>query len=83
MFLEPSETSKLELFIKIVDCIQPLTIFAKHILFVLQGYEDASDKFKQNPGELSFNSEKVRTAICASLFLNSILCSHYYLAGRH
>ena len=38
---EPSETSK---FAKTVDCIQPLTFFAKHfILGVSQGYEYASD----------------------------------------
>ena len=43
-YSEPSETSEMELFAKIVDCVQPLTIFAKHlILFVSQGYEYASD----------------------------------------
>ena len=43
MYSEPSETSKEELFAKIADCIQPLTIFAKHfILLVLQAYEYAS-----------------------------------------
>ena len=36
--------------IKIVDCIQLLTIFAKHfILGVSQGYEYVCDKAKQNP----------------------------------
>ena len=40
---------------KIVGCIQPLTIFAKHfILGFSQGREHASDKVKQNPGALSF-----------------------------
>ena len=44
----------MEFFTKIVDCIQPLTIFAKHfILGVSQGYEYASDKAKQNPGAMS------------------------------
>ena len=63
---------------------QPLTIFAKHfILFVSQANEYASDKTKQNPGVLSFISQKIRTAISANLFLNSILSSHYYLAVRH
>ena len=28
-FLEPSQTSKMELFYKIVDCINPFTIFTK------------------------------------------------------
>ena len=43
----------MEIFTKIVDFIQPLTIFAKHfILDVLQVYEYASDKTKQNPGHL-------------------------------
>ena len=27
---EPSETSKMEPFANLVECIQPLTIFAKH-----------------------------------------------------
>ena len=35
----------MERFAKIVDCIQPLTIFAKHFIsFVSQGYGYASDK---------------------------------------
>ena len=43
-YSEPSETSKMKLFAEIVDCIQPLTIFAKHFsLGVSQGYEYASD----------------------------------------
>ena len=45
----------MEFFEKIVDCIQPLTIFAEHFtLFVSQGYEYASDKTKQTPDMLSF-----------------------------
>ena len=40
----------MELFAKIADCIQPLTIFAKHFMLgVSQGYEYASDKTKRNP----------------------------------
>ena len=71
-------------FAKIVDCIQPLTIFAKHfILFVSQGYEYASEKTEQNLGVLSFISQKIRTIISANLFLNSILPSHYYFVVRH
>ena len=67
----------MELFAKIVDCIQPLTIFSKHfILFVSQGYEYASDRTKQNPGILSFISQKISTAISANLFLNLILSSY-------
>ena len=81
MYSEPSETSNMDLFTKIVDCIQLLTIFTKHfMLFVLQGYEYASNKTQQNPGVLSFIWQKIRIAISANLFLNSILSSHYYLA---
>ena len=51
MYSGPSETSKMDPFAKIVDCIQPLTFFENDfILFVSQGYEYASDKTKQNPG---------------------------------
>ena len=58
MYSGPSETPRMELFPKIVDCIQPLTIFAKHFIFVSQGYEYASEKTKQNTGVLSFISQK-------------------------
>ena len=74
----------MKFFAKTVDCIQPLTIVAKHfILFVSQGYQYSSDKTKQNPGVLSFNSPKIKTALSANLFLNLILSSHYYLAVIH
>ena len=53
------------------------------MVFVSQGACTCLDKTKQNPGMLSFISKKVRTAISASLFLNSVLSSHYYLGVRH
>ena len=58
---------------KIVDCIQPLTIFAKHfILGVSQGYEYVSDKTKQNPDALSLISQKIWTAISANFTAQKI-----------
>ena len=43
----------MESFAKIIDCIQPLTIFAKHsMLHVSQSYEYALDRTKQKPGAL-------------------------------
>ena len=49
----------IELSAKIVYCIQPFTIFAKHfILDVSQGHEDVSDKAKQNHGALSLIPQK-------------------------
>ena len=57
----------MKVFAKIVDCIQPLTIFSKNfILDFLQGYKCDCDKTKQNPGALSFVSYKIRTAISAN-----------------
>ena len=54
---------------KIVDCIQPLTIFAKHfILGVSQGYEYVFDKAEQNRGALSLILQKIRTVISANFF---------------
>ena len=54
---------------KVVGCIQPLNIFAKHfILGVSHGYEYVSDKTKQNPGVLSLIPQKIRTAISANFF---------------
>ena len=41
------------------------------------------DKTKQNPGVLSFISQKNRTIISANIFSNSILSSCYYVAIRH
>ena len=54
---------------KIVDCIQPLTNFAKHfILGASQSYEYVSNKAKQNPGALSPISQNVGAAISANFF---------------
>ena len=59
----------MELFVKIVDRIQPVTILEKHfILGLSQGYNYASDKTKQNPGALSLISTKNRTEISANSF---------------
>ena len=50
MYSETSKTSKMKLFAKLVDCILPLTIFAKDfILFVSQGYEYALIKLNKIP----------------------------------
>ena len=54
---------------KIVDCIKPLTIVAKHfILGVSQGHKYVSDKAKQNPAVLSLIPQKIRTATSANFF---------------
>ena len=54
---------------KIVDCIQPLAIFAKHlILGVSQGYKITSDKANQIPGALSLIPQKIRTVISPNFF---------------
>ena len=54
MYSEPSETSKIDFSPKLVDCIQPLTIFAKKTSYdVSQGYEYAFDKANQNSDVLS------------------------------
>ena len=58
----------MELLANIVECIQPLTIFAKHsILGVSQG-RPASGKSEEKHGALLFVSQKIRTAICADFF---------------
>ena len=44
---------------KIVDCIEPLTIFEKDFKRFWQGYEYASDKSKQKPGALSLILKKL------------------------
>ena len=72
----------MEIFAKIVDCIQPLTIFGKQI------YQYASDKTKQNPGALSSISQNIKIKISTHFhqflsLLKLILSSHYYLAVRY
>ena len=47
----------MEHFAKIGNCIQPLTIFAKHI--VSRGIKCAFNKIKQNPDALSLISQKI------------------------
>ena len=45
--VEPSQTSKIELFGKIIDCIQPFTIIVKRfILDISKVYDSTSDKTK-------------------------------------
>ena len=52
---------------KIVECIQPLTIFAKHfILGVSQGYEYTSDKAKAIHCALLLIPPQIKTAISAN-----------------
>ena len=59
----------MELFAKLVDCIQPLTVFGKHsILGISQAFEYASDKTKQKPGAFSFMSQNIWNAISADFF---------------
>ena len=59
----------MELSGKIVDCIQPLTIFTKHfILGVSQGYDNVADRAKQIPGALSHIPQNISTAIFANFF---------------
>ena len=58
-YSEPSETSKMELFGKIVDYIST-------VLGASQGCEYASHKTKQNPSAMSFLSQKIRTAVSAN-----------------
>ena len=55
---------------KIVNRIQPLTIFAKQfILDVSQGYMSMSlIRLKQNVGALLLTPQKIRTAISANFF---------------
>ena len=64
------------LFPKIVDCIQPFTIFTKHFtLGISQGYEYAYDKTKQNRGALSLISQKLglqSLQICSTFKFNVI-----------
>ena len=68
MYSEPSKASKIELFTNIVDCIQLLTIFAKHSILGVSQVRYASGKTKEKLTALSFNSQKIRTAISADFF---------------
>ena len=52
----------MELFANIVDCIQPLTISAKHSTLRVSQGKCVSDKTKEKLIALSFISQKIRTA---------------------
>ena len=69
----------MDIFAKLVECIQPLTVFIKcSILGISQGYEYGSNKTKPKPTALSSVSQELRFVP----FLNSSLSPHYYLALR-
>ena len=55
----------MELFANIVDCVQLLTIFAKHSILGVSPGRCASGKTKEKLGALSFISQKIRAAISA------------------
>ena len=71
MYSEPSETSKVKLFIKNIWLYLSVDYFCKtlHIIFST-GLWKCLDKTKQNSGLLSFISLKIRTAISVNLLLN-------------
>ena len=52
MYSEPSKASKIELFTNIVDCIQLLTIFAKHSILGVSQVRYASGKKKRKKKNL-------------------------------
>ena len=84
-FSELSQTSKMEHFAKLVNGIQPLTIFTKRsILDVSQGYDYTSDNTKQKPGAMKFISHKNNDSnLCRFLpLLTPILSSNYYFVMR-
>ena len=66
---EPCQTSKMELFAKIVNGLKLLTIFAKH--FILYVGQDS---------EYPYGSHKLHERI-AQFCVNPVLCSKYFCPG--
>ena len=59
-YSEPSKTSKMELYAKSIDRIQPLIIFAKlSVIGISQSYGCASNKTERKSRALSFISQKI------------------------
>ena len=58
----------MEPFANIVECIQPMTIFAKHSILAVSQGRYASGKTKEKLGALLFISQKIKTAISADFF---------------
>ena len=83
MYSEPRETSKMGLFAKKVTVFNRWLFLQNISYHSFTGLLKCLDKNKQNPCVLAFISQKIRAAISANLFLNSILSSHYSLAMRH
>ena len=55
-------------FANLVECIQPLTIFAKHSILGVSKGRCALGKSKEKLSALLFISQKIRTAISANFF---------------
>ena len=84
MYSETCETPKMKLFAKIVDFIPPVTIFAKHFIWlVLQGYEYTLIKLKKILVCCNLFHKKSGLQSLQNFILNSISSSHYYPAVRH
>ena len=78
-YLEPSKTSKMELFANIVDCIQHLIIFAKSsILDVLQGRCSSGKSKEKNWCEVIY-LRKNRTAISVDFYQFQIQFYHHFI----
>ena len=58
----------MELFANIVDCIQPLTVFARPSLLGLSHDRCDFGKTEEKLGALSFILQKIRTATPADFF---------------
>ena len=58
----------MEPFANIVECIQPMTIFAKHSILAVSQGRYASGKTKEKLGAFLFISQKIKTAISADFF---------------
>ena len=58
----------MEPFANIVECIQPMTISAKHSILAVSQGRYASGKTKEKLGASLFISQKIKTAISADFF---------------
>ena len=66
----------MESFANLVECIQPLTIFAKHSILGVSQSRCSSGKSKEKLGAFLFISQNIRTAISANFVGEAFLIAY-------
>ena len=75
-FLEPSQISKMELFVKIVNSIKPLTIFTKVLILDIRLGSKYNSVFGKYMGKKSIFFEY--SIVTSSLYIENLIQKHLF-----